>query len=129
MGVRIYIQCNNKKTKPFVRMGTTAHPHPRALASSSLPGLPFVSSRPGVVSTCPCLVGAGRNGWEAPNTKNVPTTAGFSRSGGKRTSRKRKTCPEGHVLRFRLAGKGWQPRVSNGGGGEWLGMGGKVSVR
>ena len=94
-------------------MGTTAHPHPRALASSSLPGLPFVSSRPGVVSTCPCLVGAGGNSQEAPNTKNMPTTAGFSCSGGRE--------PTENVSAGR---EGVAASVSNGGGGNGWGMAG-----
>ena len=76
MNVSINIQCNNKK-KPFVRKGTTAHPHPHVLAFLSLP---FVSLHPGVILMCLCLVGAGGNGWEALNMKNMPTTAGFSTS-------------------------------------------------
>ena len=80
MGVRIYIQCNNQKTKPFVRMGMTAHPHPRMLVPTRPPFRVVTSWGRVDVS-----VGAGGNGWEAPNTKNVPTMADFSRSGGKRT--------------------------------------------
>ena len=126
MDVSIYIQCNNKK-KPFVRIDMMAHPHPCALAFLSLPNLPFMSSCTGVMLMCLCLVGTGGNTWEAPNTKNVPTMAGFLHleGGGKRTG---KMCPEWHILHFWLAGKGW-PWVSNRRWGEWLGMGGRVSVR
>ena len=64
----------------------TVHPHPRrcrAFVFSSPPSLPFVSSRPEVVSSHLEVVGAAGNGWVEDNQ------------------------PRGHFLRFRLVGKEW----------------------
>ena len=106
VGVSTYIQSNNKKKEPFVGMGSRAHPHPRcccALAFSSPPTLAFVSSRPWVVLSCQHW----RERLGGPEHEKRAITGTFFVFGWKRTSRKRKTRPEGRVLRFRLVGNGW----------------------